>query len=272
MLAPKNTLAVNPKIIALVAGLAALGAAVAIVSQRGQGPDTPPPINPNVFNPALLEGSGGPAEGSALAEAEGSAVAVVTNQHSRPIAEPSDPPAPAEGTGQPVRSGPTAGVNPARAGEPVVLLNPIEFREPNEQPPGPGEGTGDPANPFGENDFAAGTVTREEQFASHMQQQYAEVSERIERCVNGMPTSTRDTVHVEMVVRETEPGTTAGVIQNFQSTQLPEDRVACARQSFESIDFPLPWLATAVEAPGFTVVADTAVEYSLEIEVEIGAE
>jgi hypothetical protein len=263
---------VKPKIIALAAVLAVLGAAIAIVAQRGPGPEPPSPIDPTPFDVALIHASGDSAnEGSAMAGAEGSAAGVVTNQTSRETVRANDPP-PAEGTGLPVRNGPSVGANPARAGEPVTLLDPVVLREPNDEPPQAGEGTGDPASPFGENDFAAGTITREEHFASHMQQQFDEVSERIARCVEGMPSSTRDTLHVELVVRETVPGTTVGVIENFQTAALPEDRADCARSSFESMDLPLPWLATAIDAPGFTVVADTAVEYSLEIEVEIGAE
>jgi hypothetical protein len=262
---------VNSKFIVLTLGLVVLGVALGIVAAR-YGPTALPPIDPTPFNSALLDGSGAASsEGSALAEAEGSSTPVVTNQASREIGEQDDAPPP-EGTGVPAPEGPSVGVNPARDGELVRLLNPLEFREPDEDDTPPGEGTGDPANPFGEDDFAAGTVTREEQFANHMQQEYGEASERIQRCVQGMPNSTRDTVHVEMVIREPQPGTTVGIIENFQSAMLTGDRADCARRSFEAMEFPLPWLATAVEAPGFTVVADTAVEYSMEIEVEIGAE
>lgn len=257
------------KIIVALTGLAALGAALAIVAQRS-GPE-PPPLTPPRPAAGLVEGTGeAVGEGSAVGDAEGSGGLVVTNQTSRAIPERRDPP-PAEGTGQPVPEGPRVGVNPARAEEPVQLVDPVQRRAPvDDDPPAPGEGTGDPANPFGENDHPVGTVSREEQFASHMQQQYEELTERIARCVHGMPTSTRDTVHAEMVVRESEPGTTVGNVENFQSAALTGERADCARNSFAEIDFPLPWQATAIEAPGFTVVADTAVEYSLSFEVEIG--
>lgn len=257
----------KPKIIVALTALAALGAALAIVAQRG-GPEPPPTPQPPRPAATVIDVT---LEGSAVGEAEGSGGLIVTNQTSREVPERTH--VPAEGTGQPAQDGPSVGIDPARADEPVRLLNPVEFRQPTEDdPPGPGEGTGDPASPFGEDDHAAGTITREEQFAAHMQEQYAQLTQRIERCVRGMATTTRDTVHVEMVIREPEPGTTVGTIENFQSASLSGERADCARNSFQAMDFPLPWRATAIEAPGFNVVADTAVEYSMEIEVEIGAE
>lgn len=242
--------------------LAVLGAALAVVAQRPV-PTPPPPVVPAEFAPFQAETPG--AEPTAEQGSAGRTDSPAdTDTDTEPsTAQAADPTQAAAVT--PTPTGPSVGVNPARAEEPIQLLNPVEYRQP--------EGTANPGDPRNENDPQAGRVSREETFANNIQAQYEAVTQVMADCVEGMPAATRDTVHVEMVVRDA-PGGQRGVgsIENFQSATLADDREACARRGFEQMDLPLPWLATAIEAPGFTVVADTAVEYSLEFEVEIGAE
>ncbi len=246
--------------------LVGLGATLAVVSLRS-APEPPAPMQAAEFEPFQAEATTpatepeeAPAEAtepeSVQPEGDANAVAV----------QP-----PAEGTGLPTQNGPRVGVNPARADEPVRLLNPVDYGAAGDGRPG--EGTGDPNSPLGESDHPAGAVSREETFANSVQAQYQAVTEVLAGCVEGMPTSTRDTIYVEMIVRD-DPSGQGGVpqIQNFQSGTLEGERAACAQRGFQNMDLPAAWLATAVEAPGFTVVADTAVEYSLEFEVELGAE
>jgi hypothetical protein len=248
--------------------LAGLGAALAVVAQR-PAPAPSAPMQASDFAPFHPESSEPDSAGDGTGE--GTDDDATTQGTVAEVPTIGAEVAAAQGTGRPTRSGPSVGVNPARAEEPIQLLNPVDYGEPDEEPVG--EGTGNPHDPFGENDHAAGTVSREETFANNIQAQYVAVSEVIANCVEGMPAATRDTVHVEMIVRDA-PGGARSIpsIENFQSSVLADDRAACARRGFEAMDLPLPWLATAIEAPGFTVVADTAVEYSLEFEVEIGAE
>lgn len=251
--------------------VAALGAAVALVVESAQRERAALGITA----PGEPFAPWSPRPGVAAPEASGQP-ALLPGESTTPIRAADPPPAPGEGTGTGAseRNGPSVGPDPARSGQPVVAAYPTARDTPDE-PPDEGTGVPDDQNPHAPGEQPAGpNPAPEEAFFARIDQAYRTAVTGLADCVAGLADDARDSVFVEMVVRENEErrGVGTASVEAFQSALLTGDRAVCARRNVTGVDFPAPWEAHTGEGPAFTVRSSTAVEYSVVFEIEIGAE